>query len=188
MKASLLLVSFSAFVMTACANFDQKPVDTDERSGPASMTSAHSGTKEDQDMSPATPLEFAQRYIEFTENLDAASINTLVSDQMTLIRSNGSPQKTYSRSEQLVALTEIYKIEKDAGKKLRAADYTITQHSNDFAILKFTWEVYDPAEDSIAYAHTSYIIRREKNGWRLVFVMELAPGFGGSRQASFSED
>ncbi len=138
-------------------------------------------------MTPATPLEFAERYAEFTESLDAAGANTLVSDQMTLIWAGDAPQTTLSHSEQLAALTDIYTAEKAAGKKLRAADYVVTQHSNDFAILKFTWEVQDPAEASINYAHTSYVIRRESKGWRLVYVMELAPGFGGPRQAKFSD-
>jgi SnoaL-like domain len=138
------------------------------------------------DFATATPLEFAESYIACTEKLDAAGANTLVSDQFTLIWAGETPQMTMSNAEQLVALTNIYDAEKAAGIKIRAADYLISQHAADFAVIKFTWAVENPKENGIKFSHVSYVIRREKAGWRIVFVMELGPGFDGSNQAEFA--
>lgn len=192
MKPNLCVMSLATVALIAAADVDQNAVDADDQSGPASvsMASAQSAPRKNAAMSPATPLEFAQRYAEFTQAWDAAAINTLVSDQMTLIwaDANDTPQKTLSHAQQLAVLSQMYTLEKASGKTIRPADYIITQHSDDFAVIKFTWDVRDPADNSITFAHTSYVIRREKEGWRLVYVMELAPGFGGDRQAKFAEE
>ena len=126
-------------------------------------------------MVPATPLEFTELYKKFTEDLDAASVNTLVSEKMTIIWANGEPQTTYSREEQLATLTKMYEAEKAAGTRIRAADCIITQHARDFAVVKFTWATERPDQDGTNYAHVGYVIRREENGWRIVYVMEFGP-------------
>lgn len=191
-KPSLFILPIAALALISVGDLDQNLLDAAKQgaSATSSMASAQSGSQKDQAMSRATPLEFAQRYAEFTQAWDAAAINTLVSDQMTLIWADAhdTPQKTLSREQQLTILSQMYKLEKASGKTIRPADYIITQQSNDFAVIKFTWDVRDPADNSINFAHTSYVIRRETKGWRLVYVMELAPGFGGDHQAKFAEE
>lgn len=124
-------------------------------------------------MQPATPLEFTELYRKFTEDLDAPSVNTLVSEKMTIIWANGEPQTTYSREEQLATLSKMYEAEKAADTRIRAADCIITQHARDFAVVKFTWAISRHDQEMPTYAHVGYVIRREAEGWRIVYVMEF---------------
>jgi len=134
-------------------------------------------TQSDQDFSPATPLEWARLYEEYTERLDAASVNTLVSAQFTLIWPGNKPQTTYTKAEQLETLGAMYHAEKAAGTTIRAADCTITQLARDFAMIKFTWATQKPGSDAPVHApvhaRVMYTLRLEEGGWRLVYCAEL---------------
>lgn len=127
----------------------------------------------DHDKSPATPLEWAKLYEQYTERLDAASVNTLVSAQFTLIWPGDKPQTTYTKAEQLETLSAMYTAEKAAGTKIRAADCTVTQLARDFALIKFTWITEKPRQDGPVYARVMYTLRHEGDGWRLVYCAEL---------------
>ena len=121
----------------------------------------------------AKPYEWAKRYQEYTERLDAAAVNTLVSSQFTLIWPGEKPQVTYTKAEQLDTLSAMYAAEKAAGTTIRAADCTVMRLSNDFAMVKFVWITEKPGQEKPHHARVMYTLRNEEDGWKLVYCAEL---------------
>lgn len=128
---------------------------------------------EESGISASTPHEWARSFAEATNSLNVTKIVALASGQTTVFFNNNKPQRTTDSKQHERELDKFYGRFKAEGKGIAAVDYSITQFSNDFAFVRFTWEVTQLEKGEILFrVNSSYLLRLEREGWRSVGVME----------------
>ena len=128
---------------------------------------------------PLTPEEWARAFAAATSALDVANIVALSSDQATVFYNNGDPQLTQDKGQQEEGLSEFYRNFRAQSKGIAADDFSITQFSNDFAFVRYTWEVTQLEDGKVlARLNSSYLLRLEQDGWRSIGVIEQGPPSG----------
>ena len=125
---------------------------------------------------PATPRDRARSFAEATKLMDATKIVALASKQTTVFSSEHAAQRTADNEQNKKDLEDFYGNFRVRGKGIAAADYSITQFSDDFAFVRFTWEVSQVGKaEVLTRINSSYLLRLEQDGWRFVGVIELGP-------------
>jgi len=124
----------------------------------------------------ATPKAFAEQYNAACQALSAEATAANWADHLVRYLPTGEPQIRDGKDQQLKYLKEIYQKAKDNGiTGVVASDYVITQLSDDFAIVRFRWEL--KAEDGSLSGgiNSAYVLRREEAGWVAISNLELGP-------------
>ncbi len=121
----------------------------------------------------ATPQEWARSFAEATQSTDVPKLVALGGDQITVFYAD-KPQRTGQGASHGKELNEFYGKFNAAGKAIAAADYSISQLSNDFAIVRYTWVVSEAETGVVSFrVNSTYLIRLQSNGWRFTAVIEL---------------
>ncbi len=125
-------------------------------------------------VTPATPYEFAKMYGAASEAMSAEAVASLYSDVLVSIPHTGDYSQMIGFEEQRAALDGFFSGLKERGiTSLRLADFSINQISNDFAFARLRWELSTSPDVVVNTVMSTYVIRREENGWRAVSILEM---------------
>ena len=124
----------------------------------------------------ATPKQFAEQYSAACEALSAEATAANWADHLVRYLPVGDPQMRDGKDQQIADLKKIYEKVKENGiAGLVASDYVITQLSDDFAIVRFRWEMKAEDGSQSGGINSAYILRREEAGWVAISNLELGP-------------
>lgn len=127
----------------------------------------------------ATPREFAQFYHRACETLSAEATAAYWGDNLMRYLPDGLTQDRGSKADQIKYLSETYEMLKQQGiAGIASTDYTITQLSDAFAVVRFRWELKKVDGTVSGGINSAYVIRKEENGWVAISNLELGEAKG----------
>ncbi|MEM6681850.1 MAG: nuclear transport factor 2 family protein [Pseudomonadota bacterium] len=126
-------------------------------------------------MTPAaTPMGFAERYNAACMALSAEGTAAQWSDHLTRYLPDGEVQVRDGKEEQIGYLKQMYDMVKKQGiVSIVATDYTINKFSEDFAIVRFRWELKATDGTMSGGINSAYVLRRNPEGWVAISNLEL---------------
>lgn len=130
-------------------------------------------------LSPATPYEFAEQYGAASASMSAEAVASYYSDSVLSIPFKGESTTRTGSAVNIAALTGLFSGLKERGvSSLRLTDHTITQLSNHFATVRMRWELSDTDGQIKNTVMSTYVIRLEEPGWRVVTILEMGSPHG----------
>lgn len=137
------------------------------------MANDHSGQTENT-LYPSTPREFAVLYGAASTAMSAESVASFYGDVVVSIGSTGAMRQMNGNAQQRAELDTFFTALKERGiTSLNLTDYTTTQLSNVFALVRLRWELGGLGGTAKNAIMSIYLIRLEEPGWRVVGILEM---------------
>lgn len=122
----------------------------------------------------ATPHDFVRLYAAASASKSADAVASFYGAEVRSIPYQGEPYIMLGKEEQCELLSGFF--DGLAGRGIDAltlSDYAITQISDHFAFTRLRWELLT-ADGTIANTiNSTYVIRREEDGWRVMSILEM---------------
>lgn len=123
---------------------------------------------------PQTPHDFAALYGAASASHSAEAVASFYGDVVISFAHTGTMRTMAGKEQQVAELAAFYDGLKKRGiTSLRLTDYTITELSNEFATSRMRWELADADGNVKNTVLSTYVIRRELPGWRVVSILEM---------------
>ncbi|MEM7570482.1 MAG: DUF4440 domain-containing protein [Pseudomonadota bacterium] len=131
-------------------------------------------------LSPAdTPRGFAERYNRACQALSAEGTVAQWADHLMRYLPDGTVQTRDGKDGQKRYLADMYeKVKQNGIASIVASDYMITQLSDDFAIVRFRWELTSEDGSMSGGINSAYVLRRDADGWVAICNLELGASHG----------
>ena len=128
---------------------------------------------------PATPQEFVEQYAAASASMSAEAIASFYHAEVTSIPFTGVSRVMRGRPQQVEELKGLFvSLEARGIVSLKLADYAIMQLSDHFALTRLRWELAR-ADDTVAnVVNSTYVLRLEDVGWRVVTILEMGAPHG----------
>lgn len=128
---------------------------------------------------PATPHEFTQLYAAASASLSSEAVASFYSAEVRSIPYQGEPYIMLGKAKQQELLGGFF--EGLAARNISAltlSDYAITQISDHFAITRLRWDLSAADGAHVRTINSTYVIRLENAGWRVVTILEMGQPHG----------
>lgn len=128
---------------------------------------------------PATPQEFVELYAAASASMSAEAVASFYNEEVTSIPFTGSSRVMRGKAQQREELDGLFvSLESRGIVSLKLADYAIMQLSDHFALTRLRWELAR-ADDTVAnVVNSTYVLRLEDVGWRVVTILEMGAPHG----------
>jgi len=124
--------------------------------------------------SPATPQEFAALYGAASASYSAEAVASFYGDVVISYAHTGTTRTMAGKEEQVSLLAAFYEgLEQRGITSLNLTDYAVTEVSNEFAFSRMRWELAEADGTVKNTVMSTYVLRREKPGWRVVSILEM---------------
>ena len=143
-------------------------------------------TAADQALVPATPQDFVTLYAVASAAMSAEAVASFYHEEVTSIPFAGPSRVMRGNAQQQEELQGLFDSLASRGiaslirgiASLILADYSITQLSDHFATTRLRWELSQADGKTVNVINSTYVIRREDSGWRLVTILEMGKPHG----------
>lgn len=128
---------------------------------------------------PATPHEFTQLYAAASASLSSEAVASFYSAEVRSIPFQGESYIMMGQAKQQELLAGFF--DGLAARKISAltlSDYAITQISDHFAITRLRWDLSGADGTNVRTINSTYVIRLEDTGWRVVTILEMGQPHG----------
>ncbi|MEQ8733585.1 MAG: DUF4440 domain-containing protein [Rhodospirillaceae bacterium] len=133
----------------------------------------------EQDLVPATPHDFVTLYAAASAAMSAEAVASFYHEDVTSIPFAGPSRVMRGNAQQQEELQGLFDSLASRGiASLILADYSITQLSDHFATTRLRWELSQADGKTVNVINSTYVIRREDTGWRVVTILEMGKPHG----------
>lgn len=140
---------------------------------------AANGWAEELRLFPATPQEFAQLYGAASASKSAEAVASFYSAEVRSVPFKGDPYIMSGKEEQRERLAGFFEGVSARGiSGLILSDYAITQISDHFAFARLRWDLTTADGVVVNTVNSTYVIRLEEAGWRVVSILEMGRPHG----------
>lgn len=141
---------------------------------PSSAVQADHHAASASDGTPASPKDFAVMYGEASASFSAEAVASFYGETVVSIAHTGTMRTMAGKPQQVAELAGFYTALGERGiTSLNLADYTVIELSNEFALSRMRWELADSSGAVRNTVMSTYVIRREAPGWRVVSILEM---------------
>ncbi|MEQ8508687.1 MAG: DUF4440 domain-containing protein [Rhodospirillaceae bacterium] len=132
-----------------------------------------------QALVPATPQDFVTLYAVASAAMSAEAVASFYHEEVTSIPFAGPSRVMRGNAQQQEELQGLFDSLASRGiASLILADYSITQLSDHFATTRLRWELSQADGKTVNVINSTYVIRREDSGWRVVTILEMGKPHG----------
>lgn len=136
-------------------------------------------TESPRALSPATPYEFVEQYAAASAAMSAERVASFYTSEVRSIPFTGASRMMSGNSQQREELAGLFTSLPERGiTSLQLTDYAITQISEHFAFTRLRWELKTSDGDIANTINSTYVLRLEEAGWRVVTILEMGAPHG----------